>query len=719
MNIDYHIKNFKVFGKEGSYVDIRPITILTGCNNSGKSSIVKSLCLLNDFCRQADACLSKSGLADLTKIKLDFHKSPNDIMGSFTKVVHQSDSSDSEENSADTNGCKSFSLKTRAYSNYFLQYMNVELTFVNREGDHLDNGYLKKIEISTMDDEVVYSSEIGGDKMYKFESLKQPLLYVIYTQYFLSAFRTELSDNQNVYLNFDEILENSVYNTPFEKAFDSIIQKYDVEATLNLMRWCSSPDKYDYEKRTLITPKSALLNSARINISPDFISSPELNIYLYFPFMGKYKDKSIQELKDLFHEGLTKVECPPREIEFVEDLLENAEKEGYNNLISYISSIESRYFNSPFPTLGDFLEPFMQSLLKTGSVWAFDSTTAGQTGPNAQLVTKGNIIYPLNTLNKVLMDDKSLYLSSDMTGFEYFVDIDKILLSAIKDILQNMLPGDLLYSRTEGVSVKRLYSLESSSDFAELLKDYFTKSWRISKSQIGFAGELPSRKYKPGTFLNKWVNELGLAHHVDVSSVADGLGASIRMYSSEDDTEGMLLADMGYGSTQLFMIILKIENAILDSVRMHNLNRFTQDGLWDDLVDSIEKYCSYLSNNPITVALEEPENHLHPSLQSKLADMLVDAYKNHEVQFLVETHSEYLIRKLQLLIAQEHICNESVSILYVNSKNRPSYMPLVKRIGVDEDGNLEDVFGPGFFDESFKLSKELIKANIKDNEGQN
>ena len=435
--------------------------------------------------------------------------------------------------------------------------------------------------------------------------------------------------------------------------------------------------------------------------------------------MGKYKDKSIQELKDLFHEGLTKVECPPREIEFVEDLLENAEKEGYNNLISYISSIESRYFNSPFPTLGDFLEPFMQSLLKTGSVWAFDSTTAGQTGPNAQLVTKGNIIYPLNTLNKVLMDDKSLYLSSDMTGFEYFVDIDKILLSAIKDILQNMLPGDLLYSRTEGVSVKRLYSLESSSDFAELLKDYFTKSWRISKSQIGFAGELPSRKYKPGTFLNKWVNELGLAHHVDVSSVADGLGASIRMYSSEDDTEGMLLADMGYGSTQLFMIILKIENAILDSVRMHNLNRFTQDGLWDDLVDSIEKYCSYLSNNPITVALEEPENHLHPSLQSKLADMLVDAYKNHEVQFLVETHSEYLIRKLQLLIAQEHICNESVSILYVNSKNRPSYMPLVKRIGVDEDGNLEDVFGPGFFDESFKLSKELIKANIKDNEGQN
>ena len=46
-------------------------------------------------------------------------------------------------------------------------------------------------------------------------------------------------------------------------------------------------------------------------------------------------------------------------------------------------------------------------------------------------------------------------------------------------------------------------------------------------------------------------------------------------------------------------------------------------------------------------------------------------------------------------------------------------MPLVNRIGVDSEGNLEDVFGPGFFDESIRLTKELIKANIKADEEQN
>ena len=252
-----------------------------------------------------------------------------------------------------------------------------------------------------------------------------------------------------------------------------------------------------------------------------------------------------------------------------------------------------------------------------------------------------------------------------------------------------------------------------------MIKDYFNKSWLLSKysKEVSF-DHIPAKEYQPGTFLNKWVNELGLAHRASITSVADGLGASIRMYSSENDTDGTLLADMGYGSTQLFMTILKIENAIMDSVKMFNCNRIITSGFNQELIDFIESY-SYLFNNPITVALEEPENHLHPSLQSKLADMLVDADSNYGVQFLIETHSEYLIRKLQLLIARKTVDNDHVSILYINSKDRPSYMPLVNRIGVDSEGNLEDVFGPGFFDESIRLTKELIKANIKDDEEQN
>ena len=45
----YTIKNFRVFDKDGVTLDMRPMTILTGCNSSGKSSIVKSMVLLDSF----------------------------------------------------------------------------------------------------------------------------------------------------------------------------------------------------------------------------------------------------------------------------------------------------------------------------------------------------------------------------------------------------------------------------------------------------------------------------------------------------------------------------------------------------------------------------------------------------------------------------------------------------------------------------------------------
>lgn len=40
------------------------------------------------------------------------------------------------------------------------------------------------------------------------------------------------------------------------------------------------------------------------------------------------------------------------------------------------------------------------------------------------------------------------------------------------------------------------------------------------------------------------------------------------------------------------------------------------------------------------VAVEEPESHLHPLAQSKLAELLAHVSKGRNVQFIVETHSE-------------------------------------------------------------------------------
>ena len=48
--------------------------------------------------------------------------------------------------------------------------------------------------------------------------------------------------------------------------------------------------------------------------------------------------------------------------------------------------------------------------------------------------------------------------------------------------------------------------------------------------------------------------------------------------------------------------------------------------------------------------LEEPEANLHPAFQSKLADLFSEVAVDYEQQLIVETHSEYMVRKFQYLV---------------------------------------------------------------------
>ena len=54
-----------------------------------------------------------------------------------------------------------------------------------------------------------------------------------------------------------------------------------------------------------------------------------------------------------------------------------------------------------------------------------------------------------------------------------------------------------------------------------------------------------------------------------------------------------------------------------------------------------------------TIILEEPEIHLHPLAQSILAELFVKVSQQRKVQFIVETHSEHLFRRMQTLLARQ------------------------------------------------------------------
>jgi hypothetical protein len=110
------------------------------------------------------------------------------------------------------------------------------------------------------------------------------------------------------------------------------------------------------------------------------------------------------------------------------------------------------------------------------------------------------------------------------------------------------------------------------------------------------------------------------------------------------------------------------------------------------------------------MSVEQPELHIHPAVQCKLADVLAHAVlgkrKAEEKYLLLETHSEHLILRLLRRIREKHeqerppeapeVDPDDLSVLYVEKDDegvKISHLP------VTEDGDFEKKWPKGFFEE--------------------
>ena len=145
MDTRFSIKNFRVFDENGASFDLKPLTILTGCNSSGKSSIVKAILLLNDFLSQIKNAIDKGNEVELDKYKIDFYKYPINLLGRFDKTVHEGSVN------------HKITMEYVTYSKMISKDVTVQLVFAADENDGLNNAYLDSITIRT-EDGVIYAS---------------------------------------------------------------------------------------------------------------------------------------------------------------------------------------------------------------------------------------------------------------------------------------------------------------------------------------------------------------------------------------------------------------------------------------------------------------------------------------------------------------------------------------------------------------------------------
>lgn len=104
-----------------------------------------------------------------------------------------------------------------------------------------------------------------------------------------------------------------------------------------------------------------------------------------------------------------------------------------------------------------------------------------------------------------------------------------------------------------------------------------------------------------------------------------------------------------------------------------------------------------LASSENTIIVEQPELHLHPRMQAQLADFFIENSKsNHENQWIIETHSEITILRMQRRIRQKEISPEDVAVLYVNPTENGSE---IIELRMNENGDFLDPWPHGFFDE--------------------
>jgi predicted ATPase len=107
-----------------------------------------------------------------------------------------------------------------------------------------------------------------------------------------------------------------------------------------------------------------------------------------------------------------------------------------------------------------------------------------------------------------------------------------------------------------------------------------------------------------------------------------------------------------------------------------------------------------------TLLIEQPEVHLHPRLQAKFIETLLGIGNNNA--YFIETHSEHIIRMLQLLVKTKkfNLKTDDVSIHYFKKEGK-KMQKSVHTIN-SETGKLNPNFPKGFYDVSYDLAFELM-----------
>ena len=179
--------------------------------------------------------------------------------------------------------------------------------------------------------------------------------------------------------------------------------------------------------------------------------------------------------------------------------------------------------------------------------------------------------------------------------------------------------------------------------------------------------------------ISYWLNELGLVHDFLLEEIVEGTNLYRAFVKTSPSSVPVALTDVGFGVSQVLPALVLL----------------------------------YYVPEGSTVLMEQPEIHLHPSVQSGLADVMLNVAEARDVQIVVESHSEHLMRRLQRRVAEEEASSEDVKLYFVSVEQGVAQASDLELNEWGEIENWPDKFFGDDVGEIVAITKNALERRMK------
>ena len=524
----FGIENFKVF-KGLTEFEFRPITILTGTNSSGKSSLIKGILLAKEIFKNISNLSNNNQQIDFNLIeKLII---PNRLMGNFENLVNR--------NTALSNN--TFSLVFPIRFTLLEDLMTLKLTY-SSDGLVINNGQLIDVKIILNKSKTIIFHFWGSIENAWQGKVKFSTIYKLLSRDIKRA--REVNDI------FDEI--------------KFIHEKYDAKI---------NPDTFE-----IIIPKEGKKQIENLQNKLDNLFKEYRIIQSRGDF---FRSLNGADFDETFHSKITYYH-----LNFHQNPIT---KFNFNQpLLNYSFLLDSKELKKRFPDYDDdelldwinknrrrreqfelkygknWLNNLIHEELKwLDSITFFEINNYDYTGLNViKNLSEGSLFcddeaypncYSLNNEFKEFLGGEEFLIKSTFNAKNQFVsnfeDNQLNFHILLKEIIYNGFVESIKtlsrifksnsFVPSDRASVNRLYFHEKQSELHQLVTLY--QSTKISNTAI--------------SFMNEYTKMFSIADSIEIESTTDSIGSRIFLVKNDIREE---LADMGYGYSQLLPIVLKI-----------------------------------------------------------------------------------------------------------------------------------------------------------------